>query len=102
MLQKYVKSQGLFFTQSCLILCDPMDCSTPGFPVHHQLGISIDIPEEVTFELRSKEIKEINQRVCGESGNGWRKMEGEHTQTENVIDQRQCIIFKKLLEIQHA
>ena len=24
-------------TQSCLILCDPMDCSTPGFPVHHQL-----------------------------------------------------------------
>ena len=24
-------------TQSCLTLCDPMDCSTPGFPVHHQL-----------------------------------------------------------------
>ena len=24
-------------TQSCLILCDPMDCSTPGLPVHHQL-----------------------------------------------------------------
>ena len=24
-------------TQSCLILCDPMDCSTPAFPVHHQL-----------------------------------------------------------------
>ena len=23
--------------QSCLTLCDPMDCSTPGFPVHHQL-----------------------------------------------------------------
>ena len=23
--------------QSCLILCDPMDCSTPGLPVHHQL-----------------------------------------------------------------
>ena len=22
--------------QSCLTLCDPMDCSTPGFPVHHQ------------------------------------------------------------------
>ena len=21
--------------QSCLILCDPMDCSTPGLPVHH-------------------------------------------------------------------
>ena len=23
--------------QSCLTLCDPMDCSTPGFPVHQQL-----------------------------------------------------------------
>ena len=24
-------------TQSCLILCHPMDCRMPGFPVHHQL-----------------------------------------------------------------
>ena len=24
-------------SQSCPTLCDPMDCSTPGFPVHHQL-----------------------------------------------------------------
>ena len=23
--------------QSCLILCDSMNCSTPGLPVHHQL-----------------------------------------------------------------
>ena len=23
--------------QLCLILCDPMDCSTPGFLIHHQL-----------------------------------------------------------------
>ena len=23
--------------QSCPTLCDPMDCSFPGFPVHHQL-----------------------------------------------------------------
>ena len=23
--------------QSCLTLCDPMDCSTLGYPVHHQL-----------------------------------------------------------------
>ena len=30
----------IFFSsvsQSCLILCDFMDCSKPGFPVHHQL-----------------------------------------------------------------
>ena len=24
-------------TQSCPTSCNPMDCSTPGFPVHHQL-----------------------------------------------------------------
>ena len=24
-------------TQSCLTLCDPMNLSTPGHPVHHQL-----------------------------------------------------------------
>ena len=24
-------------SQSCLTLCDPMHCSMPGFPVHHQL-----------------------------------------------------------------
>ena len=27
-------------TQSCLTLCDPMNCSTPGLPVHHQLWSS--------------------------------------------------------------
>ena len=27
-----------FSLQSCPTLCDPMDCSTPGFPVHHQLS----------------------------------------------------------------
>ena len=26
-------------TQSCPTLCDPMNCSTPGFSVHHQLLI---------------------------------------------------------------
>ena len=30
-------SQFSLVAQSCPTLCDPMDCSTPGFPVHHQL-----------------------------------------------------------------
>ena len=30
-------SQFSSVTQSRLTLCDPMDCSTPGSPVHHQL-----------------------------------------------------------------
>ena len=31
------KHQFISVTQSCPILWDPMDCSTQGFPVHHQL-----------------------------------------------------------------
>ena len=30
-------SQFSSVAQSCLTLCDPMDCSTTGLPVHHQL-----------------------------------------------------------------
>ena len=30
-------SQFSSVAQSCPTLCDPMDCSTPGFPVHHQV-----------------------------------------------------------------
>ena len=34
---KYYILQFSSVVQSRLTLCDPMDCSTPGFPVHHQL-----------------------------------------------------------------
>ena len=29
--------QFISVAQSCPTLCDPMNCSTPGLPVHHQL-----------------------------------------------------------------
>ena len=29
--------------QSCPTLCDPMNCSTPGLPVHHQLPSSLKL-----------------------------------------------------------
>ena len=34
--------------QSCPALCDPTDCSTPGFPVHHQLP---ELAKFVSIEL---------------------------------------------------
>ena len=36
---KYLQDQfsSIQFTQSCPTLCNFMDCSMPGFPVHHQL-----------------------------------------------------------------
>ena len=35
--RKFSSVQFISVTQSCLSLCDPMDCSMTGFPVHHQL-----------------------------------------------------------------
>ena len=37
--------------QSCPILCDPVNCSTPGFPVHHQLPC----PTPILLKLMSIE-----------------------------------------------
>ena len=37
MLRFYYWVEFSSVTQSCLTLCNPMDCSTPGLPVHHQL-----------------------------------------------------------------
>ena len=34
----YAVLQFSSVTQSCPTLCDPMNCSTPGLPVHHQLS----------------------------------------------------------------
>ena len=33
----WARKLGCSVAQSCLTLCDPMDCSTPGFPVLHYL-----------------------------------------------------------------
>ena len=41
MVNKRVQNEVQFSSvaQSCLTLCDSMNCSMPGFPVHPQLGI---------------------------------------------------------------
>ena len=33
----WTDAQFISVAQSCPTLCDPMNCSTPGLPVHHQL-----------------------------------------------------------------
>ena len=33
----HMQDQFSSVTQSCPTLCNPMDCSTPGLPAHHQL-----------------------------------------------------------------
>ena len=56
--------------QSCLTLWDPMDCSTPGFPVHHQLpeltqthvyqvGAQNWYRSKVSFQSKLKELWDL-------------------------------------------
>ena len=42
-----ISYQFSLVTQSCLTLCDPMDCSTPGLPVHHH---SWSLPKLMSIE----------------------------------------------------
>ena len=47
----YMTTGKIYFccsvTQSCLTLCDAMDCSTPGFPVlHYQLKLELVMPSK--------------------------------------------------------
>ena len=35
--KEHFQRQFSSVTQSCPTLCEPMDCSTPGLPIHHQL-----------------------------------------------------------------
>ena len=39
-----IEAGSVQFSQSCPTLCEPMDCSTPDFPVHHQLSSFSVIP----------------------------------------------------------
>ena len=48
----YVQSvQFSLVTHSCLTLCNPMDCSTPGDPVHHQSPEFALMPIELVIPL---------------------------------------------------
>ena len=75
--------------QSCPTLCDPMDCSTPGFPVHHQLlelaqthvhrvGDAIQLshpllsPSPPTFSLSSIRVFSNESALCIRWPKYWR------------------------------
>ena len=54
----WIKIQFSSVAQSCPTLCNPMDCSTPGLPVHHQnkpwkILKEMGIPDHLTCLLRN-------------------------------------------------
>ena len=83
------------FTQSCPTLCDPVDCSTPDFPVHHQLPdllkfMSIDRwmdKEDVVHTnngILLSHKKEWNNAICS-------KMNGSRDYYTKSIRERQIL-----------
>ena len=59
-------------SQSCLTLCDPMDCSPPGFSVHGILQARILESVAIPFSRRSSQTRDQTQvsriagKFCGE------------------------------------
>ena len=58
--------------QSCLTLCDPENCSTPGLPVHHQLPeftqTQLTPKKDVLFIIGDWNAKVGSQETPGVTG----------------------------------
>ena len=52
-LHSFSAAQLSSVAQSCPTLCSPMDCTTPGFPVHHQLPELAETPSIRVFSNES-------------------------------------------------
>ena len=74
--------------QSCLTLCNPMDCSTTGFPVLHHLPKFV--PTHVKLRWLSPKKRELPDVQAG-----FRKGRGNRDQIVNI-----CWVIKKAREFQ--
>ena len=50
-------------TRSCLTFCDPMDCSTPGFPVHHKLPELTQIQSPWSLQSNGKDNNKTGNQL---------------------------------------
>ena len=66
----WISHQFSSVTQSGLTLCDPIDCSTPGFPVHHLL------PELeysfIVFPALLSQVQWVSTCFCSLSSHKWK------------------------------
>ena len=56
-------------TQSCPTLCNPMNHSTPGLLVHHQLPESTQAPVRRVGDAQSAEHMTLKKQICTQSSN---------------------------------
>ena len=78
--------------QSCLTLCDPMDCSLPGSSVHGILQARVLEWVAIFFSRGSSRPRERTQVSCipGRRFNRWATREGRKPYRFNVFEQHFC------------
>ena len=65
-----VQSSSVHFSHCHVWLCNPMDCSTPGFPVHHQLpehytdSLGLSVKEENLLVLELRPERQASGSAC--------------------------------------
>ena len=70
-------------TQSCLTLCDPMDCSLPGSSLHGSLQARVLEWGAISFSRGSSQLKDQTRvsRIPGRRFNLWATREANHLLT---------------------
>ena len=63
LLRQMGSAQFSSVAQSCPTLCDPMDCSTPGFPVHHQASLSITSSQSLLKLMSIESVMPYNHLI---------------------------------------
>ena len=73
-------SQFSSVTQSCLTLCNPMNCITPGLPVYHQLPEFTHTQDGIT-DSTDVSLSELQELVMDrEAGWTWGRQESDTTE----------------------
>ena len=67
-------------------LCEPMDCSTPGFPVHHQLPelTQTHVASKVMLKILQARLQQYVNRELSEVPAGFRKGRGARDQIVTI------------------
>ena len=102
---QFTEHQFSSVAQSCTALCNPMDCSTPGFPVHHQLpeltqthvSVSNAIqPSHKSIKVSKSSSTEHSRAFCSVSSRDLGILEFKFKPSKDIPWESQVITHQKL------
>ena len=80
-------------TQSCLTLCDPMNCSTPGLPVHYQLPESTQTHVHCVGDAISSSVVPFSSHLQSFPASGSFQMSQLFTSEHGALGQRKKLFY---------